>query len=188
MILARSGISGSLTLQPGAGTFAVAIVFGYAQYLFTRLVDQQANTVLKSAGSRSDPGITPAMPAGGAAPVLLTTNTASCPQVSGISAHDGPETGGTPVVVTGSGFKTATAVLFGNNAATDVKIDSDSQISLKSPAGKGTVTITVPASVGVSPVSAAALFTYTPVQGAVGGHVQAAGDGVHQPELAAGVP
>ena len=88
VILARSGISGSLTLQPGAGTFAVAIVFGYAQYLFTRLVDQQANTVLESAGSRSDPGITPAMPAGGAAPVLLTTNTAPCPLVSGVSAHE----------------------------------------------------------------------------------------------------
>ena len=49
VLLVRAGITGSLTLKPGASTFAVAIIFGYAQYLFTRLIDQQAQTVLKSA-------------------------------------------------------------------------------------------------------------------------------------------
>ena len=74
VVLVRSGIPGSsLTLQPGARTFAVAIIFGYAQLLFTRLVDQEANTVLKSAGSRSDPGVTPQVASGTTAPALLTT-------------------------------------------------------------------------------------------------------------------
>lgn len=164
VLLARSGIAGSLTLHPGAGTFAVAVVFGYAQYLFTRLIDQQANAALKAAGSRSDPGITPKVPPGATAPVLLTTDTAPCPQVSGASPKGGPSTGGTPVILTGSGFTTVTAVNFGGNAAEDVTIDSDTQITVKSPAGNGAVAITVTTSVGVSPVSAAAQFTYSPAQ------------------------
>jgi hypothetical protein len=176
VLLVRSGISGSLTLQPGASTFAVAIIFGYAQYLFTRLVDQQAKTVLKSAGSRNDPGITPAVPAGGAAPVLLTTSTAPCPLVSGVSAHVGPETGGTLVVVTGSGLKAATAVHFGSNSASEVTIDSDSQLTVKSPPGTGTVSVTVTTPAGLSPFSAAAQFTYMPVRADGAGGVPAGAD------------
>jgi IPT/TIG domain len=164
VVLVRSGITSSLSLKPGASTFAVAIVFGYAQYLFTRLVDQQANAALKSAGSRSDPGITPEVPPGGDAPELLTTNTAPCPQVSGVSPNEGRATGGTSVTLTGSGFRAATAVNFGTNAATDVTINSDTKITVISPPGNGAVTITVTSHVGASPVSAAAQFTYEPTQ------------------------
>jgi IPT/TIG domain len=168
VVLVRSGITSSLSLKPGASTFAVAIVFGYAQYLFTRLVDQQANAALKSAGSRSDPSITPEVPPGGDAPELLTTNTAPCPQVSGVSPNEGPATGGTSVTLTGSGFRAATAVNFGSNAATDVTINSDTKITVISPPGNGAVTITVTSHVGASPVSAAAQFTYEPAQAEVG--------------------
>ncbi len=168
VLLVKSGITGSLTLKPGASTFVVAIVFGYAQYLFTRLIDQQANAVLKSAGSRSDPGITPKVPPGGAAPVLLTTSTAPCPQVSGISPNEGEAAGGTNVILSGSGFTAATAVNFGSSAAKDITINSDTQIAVKSPAGKGTVIITVTTPVGASPVTAAAQFTYKPAQTQLG--------------------
>lgn len=162
VLLVRSGISSSLTLEPGASTFAVAIVFGYAQYLFTRLVDQQANDVLKSAGSRSDPGITPQAPHGAPPPALLTTE-ARPPQISGVSPSEGPATGGTSVMLSGSGFTAMTAVNFGITAAQDVTVDSDTQISVKSPVGEGTVTITVTTPIGVSRPSAAAQFTYSPV-------------------------
>jgi IPT/TIG domain-containing protein len=162
VLLVRSGITGTLTLKPGASTFAVAIVFGYAQYLFTRLIDKQANTVLKSAGSRSDPGITPTVPPGSIAPVLLTTNAASCPQVSSVSPNEGPAAGGTSVRLGGSGFAAATAVNFGSHAANDVTIDSDTQITVTSPAGNGIVAITVTTPVGTSPGSAATQFNYTP--------------------------
>lgn len=164
VLLVKSGITGSLSLKPGASTFVVAIVFGYAQYLFTRLIDQQANTILKSAGSRSDPGITPQVPPGGPSPALLTTSAAPCPQVSGVSPNEGGAAGGTVVTVTGSGFTAATAVNFGSNAASDVTINSDTQIKVKSPAGSGTVVVTVTTPAGTSPVSAAARFTYTPAQ------------------------
>jgi hypothetical protein len=164
VLLARSGIASSLTLQPGAGTFAVAIVFGYAQYLFTRLVDQQANSVLKAAGSRSDPGITAQGPAGASPPALLTTDTARPPQVSGVSPREGPSTGGTTVVLSGSGFTTMASVNFGSTAADEVTVNSDTQITVKSPPGKGTVPVTVMTLVGVSPPSAIAQFTYSPAQ------------------------
>jgi hypothetical protein len=64
VLLVRSGVLGAWTLHSEVGIFAVAVVFGYAQYLFTHAVDQQANSVLKSAGSRSDPSIVPKMPPG----------------------------------------------------------------------------------------------------------------------------
>jgi hypothetical protein len=162
VLLVRSGITTSLSLKPGASTFAVAIVFGYAQYLFTRLVDQQANAALKSAGSRSDPRITPEVPPGGDAPNLLTTNDAPGPQVSGVSPNQGQAAGGDAVTLTGSGFRAATGVNFGSNAATDFTVNSDTQITVISPPGSGTVTITVTSPVAPSPVSMATQFTYEP--------------------------
>lgn len=171
VVLVKSGITGSLTLKAGASTFAVAIIFGYAQYLFTRLVDQQANAVLKSAGSRSDPGNTPTVPLGGTSPALLTTSTAPCPQVSGVSPKEGRAEGDEDVTVTGSGLTAATAVNFGSNTANDVTIDSDTQIRVKSPAGKSTVSVTVTTPAGRSPVNAAARFTYKPTQ-AQSGEIQ----------------
>jgi len=73
VLLTQSGIVTSLKPEPGARVFAVAVVFGYGQYLFTRLVDQQAKTVLTSAGTRNDPGTTTHVPAGDAPPSMLTT-------------------------------------------------------------------------------------------------------------------
>jgi IPT/TIG domain-containing protein len=168
VLLVRSGITGSLTLKAGAGTFVVAVVFGYAQYLFTRLVDQQAKDVLKSAGSRSDPGITPSVPKGGDPPDLLTTSTASCPQVSALFPKRGPAAGGGKVILTGSGFTGATEVNFGRNAAASFVVNSDTHITATCPAGNGSVTITVLTPVGWSPAAAAAQFTYDPAPAGVG--------------------
>lgn len=74
VLLVQSGIVSTLKPQPGGGVFAVAVIFGYTQYLFTRLVDQQAKAVLTSASSRNDPSATPQVPAGSDTPTLLTTD------------------------------------------------------------------------------------------------------------------
>jgi hypothetical protein len=63
VLLAGSGFISALSLHPGAQIFAVALIFGYAQYLFTRLLDRQAKDILTSAGSRSDRSVTPQVPA-----------------------------------------------------------------------------------------------------------------------------
>jgi len=73
VVLFQSGFISSLQPQPGNGVFAVAVVFGYAQYLFTRVVDQQARAVLISASSRNDPGSRRQVQALADTPPLLTT-------------------------------------------------------------------------------------------------------------------
>ena len=71
--------------------------------------------------------------------------------------------GGTQVVVSGSGFADASAVNFGSNSATDVTLNSNTQITVVSPPGSDAVAITVTTPGGASATSAAAQFLYAPV-------------------------
>lgn len=80
--------------------------------------------------------------------------------VTNLSPSEGPETGGTSVVISGSGFTGATQVLFAGFAATGMTVDSDSQITAVSPAGSGTVDVLAATPTGTSPVSGAAKFRY----------------------------
>ena len=67
------------------------------------------------------------------------------------------------MTITGTGFTGATAVDFGTNAATGVVVNSDTSISATSPAGSGTVDVTVTAPGGTSATSSADDFTYIAV-------------------------
>jgi subtilisin family serine protease len=92
----------------------------------------------------------------GAPPTLV-------PIISGLSPNTGPTAGGTSVTVTGTGFATATgatSVRFGTNAATGVSCASATTCSATSPAGSGTVDVTVTVAGLTSPTSAADQFTY----------------------------
>ena len=82
------------------------------------------------------------------------------PTVSGISPTSGPTSGGTTVVITGTGFTGATAVSFGGTAATGFTVDSATQITASAPAGTGTVDVRVTTPSGTSATSAADQFTY----------------------------
>lgn len=84
------------------------------------------------------------------------------PTVSGISPTSGPTSGGTTVVITGTGFTGATAVSFGGTAATGFTVDSATQITASAPAGTGTVDVRVTTPSGTSATSAADQFTYIP--------------------------
>jgi len=83
------------------------------------------------------------------------------PAVTGISPTSGPTAGGTVITITGSGFTGATAVYFGTTPATDVSVTSDTSITATSPAGSGTVNVTVVGPGGTSPTTSADQFTYT---------------------------
>jgi len=66
LLLMRGGfIPGLSALDSSAQIIAWAIVFGYAQQLLTRFVDQQANTVLQNVGTPTNPqlGVPPGQPA-----------------------------------------------------------------------------------------------------------------------------
>jgi hypothetical protein len=84
------------------------------------------------------------------------------PTVTSISPTSGPQGGGTTVTITGSDFTGATAVEFGTRAATNVTVNSDTQITASSPASliAGVVNITITGPDGTSALATAARFTY----------------------------
>ena len=124
----------------------------------------------------SDDNITATAPAGtGTQDVRVTTaggisDTSSAdqftykpaPTVNGLSISSGPATGGTAVIITGTNFLYgASKVSFGSADASFI-VDSDTQITATSPAGTGTVNVTVTTEGGVSVTSSADQFTYIP--------------------------
>jgi Tol biopolymer transport system component len=89
-----------------------------------------------------------------------TFNYQSAPTVTGIAPASGAPGGGTSVVITGMGLSRATGVLFGGTSAASYSLDNDGQITAVSPAGSGTVDVTVTSDVGSSATSAADHFTF----------------------------
>ena len=90
----------------------------------------------------------------------FTYTAATGPQVTGISPTSGSSAGGDTIIITGSGFTGATGVSFDGTPASAFTVDSDTQITAISPAGTGTVDITVTTPDGTSPASSADQFTY----------------------------
>ena len=94
---------------------------------------------------------------------------ATCsPSVSAVAPGSGPAAGGTPVTVAGSHLTGATAVKFGSTPAASFTVNSDTQITATSPAGTGTVDLTVTTAVGTSATSSADQFTYIPAPAVTG--------------------
>lgn len=106
----------------------------------------------------SDTGtLTATVPAGtaGAADVTVTTSVGSdtltdgytyveAPTADSIDPDHGPEAGGTTVTVTGTGFiDGATTVTVGDEAATDVVVVSDTELTFVTPAGTGNAAVTI---------------------------------------------
>jgi len=91
------------------------------------------------------------------------------PTVASISPKTGPTTGGTVVLINGSGFSAASSVHFGNGSAA-FSIDSPSQITATSPPGNpGTVDVTVTALGTASCATGADRYTYGSGGGDTGG-------------------
>ena len=80
--------------------------------------------------------------------------------MTGVSPASGPTAGNTTVIINGSNLAGATAVDFGNRAAT-ITSETASQITAISPAGMaGTVDVTVVTANGTSALTSADQFTY----------------------------
>jgi alpha-L-arabinofuranosidase len=82
------------------------------------------------------------------------------PAVSDLTPASGPEAAGTSVIISGSSFTGAGAVMFGAKPATGYTVDSDTQITATSPAGTGAVDVTVTTAGGTSSTSWRDQFTY----------------------------
>ncbi|MCP4015639.1 MAG: IPTL-CTERM sorting domain-containing protein [Delftia sp.] len=115
----------------------------------------------------------------------------AAPAITAIHPIAGPTAGGTPVILTGSGFTSAApsgAVQFGSTAA-NYTVNSDTQITATAPPGAaGTVDITVSTVGGTSATSAGDRFTYaqapttasiTPTTGPSAGGTQITLTGTH---------
>jgi alpha-tubulin suppressor-like RCC1 family protein len=82
------------------------------------------------------------------------------PRIARLSTQTGPPAGGTAVTITGASFTGATAVRFGSAHAASFTVNSATSISAVSPAGTGSVNVTVTTPVGVSVLSIADQFSY----------------------------
>jgi plastocyanin len=92
---------------------------------------------------------------------ITVTGASAAPTVTSISPTTGLPTGGTTVVINGTNFTGTTAVRFGSTAAASFTVNSANQITAVSPAGTGTVDVTVTNASGTSATGAADRFTYT---------------------------
>ena len=90
----------------------------------------------------------------------ISTFMPAAPTVTGISPTSGPVTGGTTVTVTGTGFTGVTSVGFGNTGVNVQTGATDTELTIVSPVGTGTVDITVTTPTGTSATSADDQFTY----------------------------
>ena len=81
------------------------------------------------------------------------------PAVTGVSPDSGSTTGGTTVSITGTGLAGATGVTFGGVAGRIIS-DSNTQITVTSPPGAGTVNVTVTTPAGASQAAAVGHYTY----------------------------
>ncbi len=87
------------------------------------------------------------------------------PTVTGVAPATGPTTGGTTVTITGTNLAGASAVNFGSIQVHTFTNDTATEITLSSPAGTGTVDVTVMTPAGTSPTSSAYQFSYVAATG-----------------------
>jgi len=107
------------------------------------------------------------------ADLFTYTSAESGLSVTGISPDSGAAGGGTPVVVSGTGFAQGAQVYFGGTAATSLTVYNATTITATSPAGAGTVAITVVQG-GTTVGSPSAQYTYT-CNGTVSGQTYCTG-------------
>jgi IPT/TIG domain len=88
------------------------------------------------------------------------------PIVNSIAPNSGPSAGGTTVTVTGAHFTGASSVNFGPAAGANLKVISDTQLTVVSPSqnvvGQNTADVRVITLAGESAVTPADVFTYVP--------------------------
>ena len=158
-----SGANGTGVTITGSGfAGASSVAFGSASTSFTRLSDTQISASAPT-GPAGTVDVTVSNPLGTSATSSLDQFTYPA-VISSLSTQNGPTSGGTTVIISGSGFSSVPAtgaISFGGTAATSYMILSDTTISAVAPsAAAGTVTVTVANAAGNSADGGGAQFTF----------------------------
>ncbi|MFZ0251530.1 MAG: IPT/TIG domain-containing protein [Acidimicrobiales bacterium] len=157
-------IGGTAVTINGGGLFdATSVQFGSSPASFTILSSTQLS-VIAPAGTGTV-NVTVTTPEG-TSPITATdtfTYTYPTPSVSAVSPSSGPVGGNQSVTISGHGLTGATAVSFGGSAGTGVVVNSDTSLTVTTPAhAAGTVDVTVTTPGGVSSTSSADHYTFGP--------------------------
>ena len=127
---------GTVVINGSGFTGATAVRFGGVSVPFTLNGDFGVTVTVPAVSNPGLVDVTVSNPAQTSAFTYLDQydyTTASTPTVSAVTPNSGPMSGGTPVTLIGSHFTGATSVLFGNQAAMNVKVVSDTEITAVSP-------------------------------------------------------
>ncbi|MGO9471150.1 MAG: IPT/TIG domain-containing protein [Isosphaeraceae bacterium] len=159
------GAGGTLVTITGTGfTGATVVDFGTAKATGVTMVNGTTITADDPAGTGvvdvtvTTPGGTSATSAADRFAYFVA------PAVTGLSPTSGPGAGGTLVTITGANLASATVVDFGPTPVTNFLTDTAAEITLLSPAGSGTVNVTVQTAGGESAISLADRYNYLPSQ------------------------
>ena len=140
-----------------------SVAFGATQVAFTVNSSTQITVTAPSGTLGSTVEVT-VTTAAGSNSTSGTANdyTYGIPTLTTISPAAGAAAGGTTVVITGTNLSGATAVKFGTKLATSFTVNSNTQITAKSPAGTAgtTVDVTVTTPGGTTATSQASKFSY----------------------------
>ncbi len=156
--------AGTLVTVTGSG-FVTGATVRFGSNAATNVVVASSTTITASAPAGtagSVVNVTVTVPAGTSAtgPANQFTYDA-LPSVTAVSPTFGPASGGTSLTITGTGFVSGTAVLFGASAATNVVVSSATSLTATAPAGTaGVINVTVTTPGGTSATGTANQFTY----------------------------
>jgi hypothetical protein len=163
---------GSVTITGSGLLGATAVSFGsVAATAFTVVDDTEitASVPAHTAGAATVAVTTPGGTSSTAPPFAWT---APVPVITSLSQVSGPLAGGTPLIISGSGFLYATGVTFGGTPAT-FQVTNDTMITTNAPShAAGSVTVAVTTAGGTSTGGPAAQYSYVAPPGAIHGTVR----------------
>jgi hypothetical protein len=162
----------NVTLNGSGFSGITAVLFGSTPALTYTVNSTTKITAVAPPGTGSV-AVTAKNPGGTSNPVTYTY--AAAPTLTSVSPSQGPASGGTTVILTGTGLSAATSVLFGTTPAATFTVNSSTQITAVAPAGSGAAPITVTTPGGTTGavyffyVTAPTLISVAPTQGPASG-------------------
>ncbi len=153
--------SGATHVTVTGTNFSTATAVHFGPNSATEFTIESPTTIhaVSPAGSGVVP-VTVTIP-GGTSGATPASDFSYVPIVTGVSPSTGSQEGGTKVAIHGTNFEGVTEAKFANAAATNVKVESPTEVTVVSPAGVGIVDVTLIGPGGTSAKTPADEFTYS---------------------------